>query len=138
MTTPTPDIWTLPDDGVYEALGTSPQGLAEDEAFARLAKHGRNILPAKVSRPIIFKFVDQFTSLFAIMLEVAAVLVFIAAMLSTGAEPAGQHQRHDRDHRRRAAQRDHRLLPGVPRREGHRGAAEAGAGQRQGRSATAR
>ena len=29
-------------------------------------------------------------------------------------------------------QRHHRLLPGVPRREGHRGAAEAGAGQRQG------
>jgi Ca2+-transporting ATPase len=85
MTTPTSDIWTLPDDDVFAALGTSPQGLAEDEAFARLAQHGKNVLPAKVSRPIIFKFVDQFTSLFAIMLEVAAVLVFIAAMLSTGA-----------------------------------------------------
>jgi magnesium-transporting ATPase (P-type) len=85
MTEPVPtDIWTLPDDAVYTALGTSPQGLTEDEAFARLAKHGKNVLPAKVSRPIIFKFVDQFTSLFAIMLEVAAVLVFIAAMLSTG------------------------------------------------------
>ncbi|HEY5168028.1 MAG TPA: cation-transporting P-type ATPase, partial [Thermoleophilia bacterium] len=85
MTTLTPDIWTLPDDDVFAALGASPQGLAEDEAFARLAQHGKNVLPAKVSRPIIFKFVDQFTSLFAIMLEVAAVLVFIAAMLSTGA-----------------------------------------------------
>jgi len=84
MTTPTPDIWTLPDDDVYQALGTSPQGLTEDEAFARLAKHGKNVLPAKVSRPIILKFVDQFTSLFAIMLEAAAVLVFVAAMLSTG------------------------------------------------------
>jgi len=84
MTTLTPDIWTLPDDDVYQALGTSPQGLTEDEAFARLAKHGKNVLPAKVSRPIIFKFVDQFTSLFAIMLEAAAVLVFVAAMLSTG------------------------------------------------------
>jgi len=85
MATTTPDIWTLADDDVFGALGTSPQGLAEDEAFARLAKHGRNILPTKVSRPIFFKFVDQFTSLFAIMLEAAAVLVFIAAMLSTGA-----------------------------------------------------
>jgi P-type Ca2+ transporter type 2C len=85
VTTPTPDIWTLHDDGVFRALDTSPQGLTEDEAFARLAKHGKNVLPTKVSRPIIFKFVDQFTSLFAIMLEVAAVLVFIAAMLSTGA-----------------------------------------------------
>jgi P-type Ca2+ transporter type 2C len=85
VTTPTTDIWTLPDDGVYQALDTSPQGLAEDEAFSRLAKHGKNVLPTKVNRPIIFKFFDQFTSLFAIMLEVAAVLVFIAAMLSTGA-----------------------------------------------------
>ena len=85
MTEPvTTDIWTLPDDGVYQALDTSPQGLTEDEAFARLATHGKNVLPAKVSRPIFFKFVDQFTSLFAIMLEVAAVLVFVAAMLSTG------------------------------------------------------
>ena len=42
------------------------------------------MLPAKVSRPIIYKFLDQFTSLFAIMLEVAALLVFVAAMLSTG------------------------------------------------------
>ncbi len=85
MTTTTPDIWTLPDDDVYEALGTSPQGLVEDEAFARLTKHGKNLLPTKVSRPIIFKFFDQFTSLFAIMLEVAALLVFVAAILSTGA-----------------------------------------------------
>ena len=85
MTTPTTDIWTLPDDGVYQALDTSPQGLTEDEAFARLAKHGKNVLPTKVSRPIIYKFFDQLTSLFAIMLEVAALLVFVAAMLSTGA-----------------------------------------------------
>ena len=73
MTEPvTTDIWTLPDDAVYTALGTSPQGLTEDEAFARLAKHGKNVLPAKVTRPVIYKFFDQFTSLFAIMLEVAA------------------------------------------------------------------
>ncbi len=81
----TTEIWKLPDDAVFAAQRTSPQGLTEDEAFARLAKHGKNVLPAKVSRPIIFKFIDQFTSLFAIMLEAAAVLVFIAAMLSTGA-----------------------------------------------------
>ncbi|MCX6372269.1 MAG: HAD-IC family P-type ATPase, partial [Actinobacteria bacterium] len=65
---PTTDIWALPEERVHDALGTSPKGLSEDDAFARL-----------------FKFLDQFTSLFAIMLEVAAVLVFIAAVLSTGA-----------------------------------------------------
>jgi P-type Ca2+ transporter type 2C len=78
------EIWALPDDEVYEALGSSPGGLAEDEAFARLQQHGRNVLPTKVGRPIIYRFFDQFTTLFAIMLEVGALLVFIAAMLSTG------------------------------------------------------
>ena len=65
---------------------TSPQGLTEDEAFARLASStARTSCRPRSPGPIIYKFFDQFTSLFAIMLEVAAVLVFIAAMLSTGA-----------------------------------------------------
>jgi magnesium-transporting ATPase (P-type) len=85
MTDPeTTDIWTLPDDAVYASLRTSPQGLTEDEARSRLQQYGRNVLPAKVGRPAIFKFIDQFTSLFAIMLEAAALLVFVAAMLSHG------------------------------------------------------
>ena len=79
------DIWSLPEEQVYEELGTSPKGLTEDEALARLGQHGPNALPDKVGRPIIYRFLDQFTGLFAVMLEVAAVLVFIAAVLSTGA-----------------------------------------------------
>jgi len=78
-------IWSLPDVEVFDRLQTSPRGLTEDEAFHRLKTHGRNLLPAKVGRPIIFRFFDQFTTLFAIMLEVAAVLVSVAAALSKGA-----------------------------------------------------
>ena len=66
------DIWAISEEQIYEELGTSPKGLTEDEAFARLQKHGHNSLPAKVGRPIIFKLFDQFTTLFAIMLEAAA------------------------------------------------------------------
>jgi len=84
-TTPAGDVWALPQEGVFDSLHTSPRGLVEDEAFRRLRSYGRNVLPAKVGRPIYFRFLYQFTTLFAIMLEVAAVLVFIAAMLSTGA-----------------------------------------------------
>jgi len=84
-TTPAGDVWALPQEGVFDSLHTSPRGLVEDEAFRRLQRYGRNVLPAKVGRPIYFRFLYQFTTLFAIMLEVAAVLVFIAAMLSTGA-----------------------------------------------------
>ncbi|HEY5387508.1 MAG TPA: cation-transporting P-type ATPase [Thermoleophilia bacterium] len=79
------DIWAIPEEQVYEELGTSPKGLTEDEAFARLQKFGRNVLPAKVGRPIIFKFFDQFTNLFAVMLEAGALFTFIAALLSSGA-----------------------------------------------------
>ena len=50
------------------------------------AKYGQNTLPTKVGRPIIFKLLDQFTTLFAIMLEAAALLVFVAAMLSNGSD----------------------------------------------------
>jgi len=77
-------IWSLPSDDVFERLETSPRGLTEDEAYKRLKQHGPNVLPAKVGRPIIYRFFDQFTTLFAIMLEVGALLVLIAAFLSTG------------------------------------------------------
>ena len=84
------DIWAISEEQIYEELGTSPKGLTEDEAFARLQKHGHNSLPTKVGRPLIFKFLDQFTTLFAIMLEAAAVLVFFAAMLSHGSDRQDQ------------------------------------------------
>ncbi len=77
-------IWSLSESEVFERLQTSPRGLTEDEAFRRLREHGRNVLPTKVGRPIVFRFFDQFKTLFAIMLEVGALLVFIAALLSSG------------------------------------------------------
>ena len=78
-------INALTTDEALARLRTSARGLTEDEAYARLKQVGPNVLPAKVGRPIIFKFIHQFTTLFAIMLEVAAVLVVIAALLSSGA-----------------------------------------------------
>ncbi len=82
---PASGIWSLAQGEVFDHLHTSPRGLTEDEAYKRLQQYGKNVLPAKVGRPIIYRFFDQFTTLFAIMLEVAALLVFVAAMLSSGA-----------------------------------------------------
>jgi len=84
LTPPATDIWALPEERVYEALGTAPNGLTEDDAFSLLQQHGKNVLPTKVGRPIIFKFLDQFTNLFAVMLEAGALFTFIAALLSSG------------------------------------------------------
>ncbi len=83
-------IWSLSFEDVFERLQTSPRGLTEDEAFRRLKQYGRNTLPAKVGRPIIFRFFDQFKTLFAIMLEVAALLCVLAALLSHGSSRQDQ------------------------------------------------
>lgn len=78
-------VWRLTPDEVYAELDTAPGGLSPPEAARRLADLGPNVLPTKVGRPLVFRFLDQLTSLFALMLEVAAALVFVAALLSTGA-----------------------------------------------------
>jgi len=83
-------VWSLSLEGVFERLQTSPRGLTEDEAFRRLKQYGPNVLPTKVGRPIIFRFFDQFKTLFAIMLEAAAVLCVLAAMLSHGSDRQDQ------------------------------------------------
>jgi Ca2+-transporting ATPase len=77
-------IFSLPAQDVYTALGSSPAGLSEDEAYRRLQLYGANVLPTHVGHPIIYRFFDQFTTLFAIMLEAGALLVFVAALLSSG------------------------------------------------------
>src|SRR5450756_92394 len=89
------DIWAIPEEQVYEELGTSPKGLTEDEAFARSQQYGHNTLPPKVGRPIIFRFFDQFTNLFAIMLEVGALCTFIAAMPVSYTHLRAHETRHD-------------------------------------------
>jgi len=63
---------------VYQALDTSPRGLSSEEAAARLARYGPNELPKKKTRSPIFKFLEQFTDLFAIVLIVASAITFVA------------------------------------------------------------
>src|SRR5665647_3341865 len=48
--TETVDIWALPEEQVYQELGTSPKGLVAADAASRLQKHGKNVLPTKVGR----------------------------------------------------------------------------------------
>jgi magnesium-transporting ATPase (P-type) len=77
-------IYTAPEDGVYGLLDSTPQGLRYDEAARRLDEHGRNVLEKKRGTPLWRKFVYNFTHFFAIMLWVAAVLSFVAAMPELG------------------------------------------------------
>jgi len=81
-----PEIWQLDEQETFQRLDTSPAGLTSEEAARRLQVCGPNVLAAKHRKPIIYRFFEQFTDLFAVLLEVAALLTFIAALLSTGSD----------------------------------------------------
>jgi P-type Ca2+ transporter type 2C len=71
-------IQTLARLDVYPALNTSPRGLSQEEATARLAADGPNRLPKAKGRPLIYRFLQQFTDLFALLLIAASALTFLA------------------------------------------------------------
>jgi P-type Ca2+ transporter type 2C len=74
-------IHALPRLDVYKALGSSPRGLTNEEATARLARLGPNELPKAKGRPIIYRFFSQFTDLFAVVLIVASAVTFLAYVI---------------------------------------------------------
>ncbi|HEY8476078.1 MAG TPA: HAD-IC family P-type ATPase, partial [Chloroflexota bacterium] len=77
-------IHTLPQEEVYRRLGTSPQGLSEAEAAARLARYGPNVLPEEKRTPLVVRFLAQFVHLFAALLWVAAGLAFVGGLPELG------------------------------------------------------
>lgn len=77
-------VWTLPVDAVYEALGTTAQGLSDPEAGLRLEKFGANELPAPAHRPLWLKFTDQLTHFMALLLWVAGILAFVSRTPALG------------------------------------------------------
>jgi len=74
----------LPVDRVFAAYATGPYGLASDEARARLARYGRNILREPPRTPLIRAFLSNFTHLMALLLWVGGVVAFIARMPELG------------------------------------------------------
>jgi len=82
-----PPPHTLPRLGVYTALDSSPRGLSSDEARRRLAQFGANELPRARGRPIIFRFFQQFTDLFAVVLIVASAITFLAYLVQVPHDP---------------------------------------------------
>jgi magnesium-transporting ATPase (P-type) len=80
------ELWQASEEEVYQQLNTSPRGLTSAQAAELLKKFGPNVLKEKHRKPIIYRFFAQFKDLFAILLELAALLTFIAAFLSTGSD----------------------------------------------------
>lgn len=65
---------------IYQAFGTSPDGLDRAEAQARLRRFGCNALRKVRGTPLYLKLLANFTHLMAILLWVGGVVAFIAQM----------------------------------------------------------
>lgn len=82
-------IWSLPLEGVHQALQTSPRGLSSAEAERRLARYGANRLPPLKRRPLALRFLDQMVHFMAVLLWIAGGLAF-AAGTPSWAGPSGR------------------------------------------------
>jgi magnesium-transporting ATPase (P-type) len=69
---------------LYVGLQSQPDGLAQEEAQARLSIFGPNILREIKGKPLIVKFLANFTHMMAILLWVAGIGAFLAQMPQLG------------------------------------------------------
>lgn len=73
---------TVPE--VYQRYTTGPGGLDRAEAGERLLRTGKNVIREVKGKPLIFKFLSNFTHLMAIMLWIGGAVGFIAQMPQLG------------------------------------------------------
>jgi potassium/sodium efflux P-type ATPase len=69
--------YSLEKEKLFEELNVTINGLSDEEAAKRLMEYGPNSIVVKRKRPLIFKFLDNFIHLLAIILWVGAGLCFI-------------------------------------------------------------
>ncbi|MGV8905412.1 MAG: cation-translocating P-type ATPase [Acetobacterium sp.] len=69
---------------VYLKMQTSAQGLTKSEAEERLKRYGRNTIQEAKGKPLIWKFLSNFTHLMAILLWVGGIIGFIAQLPQLG------------------------------------------------------
>jgi len=74
------NIYKLPVANVYEALGTSPQGLTQTQAEENQKIQGKNVIDEKKKESLILIFLKNFTNLMAILLWVGGIMAFFADM----------------------------------------------------------
>ncbi len=69
---------------VFLALGSSEDGIPEDEARRRLSEFGFNEISEVRKRPLIFSFLTQFTHFLAVLLWIAALMSFLSEYVHPG------------------------------------------------------
>jgi P-type Ca2+ transporter type 2C len=65
---------------LYQRLDSSPRGLSQEEATRRLKQYGRNVLQKVRQKPLILKFLANFTHLMALLLWVGGIVALIAQL----------------------------------------------------------
>lgn len=78
------DIYKPSPEKVYSILDTSPNGLSEEKAKIRLEKYGPNQIEEVKKKPLIFKFLENFYNILAILLWAASILSFISGTPQLG------------------------------------------------------
>lgn len=78
------NVAKLSQDKVYQELGTNSAGLNESEVAQRQKQYGKNVLAKKKDTPLILIFLQNFTSLMALLLWVAGGISFIAQLTELG------------------------------------------------------
>lgn len=73
-------IHRLPVPDVYSEMETRPEGLKSAEAEQRLKRYGKNAIQKIKGKPLIVKFLSNFTHLMAILLWIAGIVSLIAQM----------------------------------------------------------
>lgn len=76
----TPPIQALSVLEVYKTLASRPQGLTQSEADERLQRFGANVIREIRGKPLILKFLANFTHMMAILLWAGGVVALIAKM----------------------------------------------------------
>ncbi|MCC7203326.1 MAG: cation-transporting P-type ATPase [Nitrospirae bacterium] len=77
-------IQSLTSDEVYKALHTTPSGLDEDEASARLRVFGLNMIRETRKMSRVRRVARHFINLFALLLWVASITAFTGEVLKPG------------------------------------------------------
>ncbi len=78
---PQAQFHTLPEDELFAALGSSPNGLTSGQAQAGLLRFGNNDISHIKKVPVILQFLDHFKNLLVIILLIAAAIsLFVGEM----------------------------------------------------------
>ncbi len=78
------DIYKPSPEEVYSELSTSLDGLSENEIQIRLKKYGPNQIEEVKKTPLIFKFLENFYNILALLLWAASILAFISGTPQLG------------------------------------------------------